>query len=284
MTSYTLVPIKSRPGAVFAIDTSDYDEYVTNMPNWYPSGSNGKYLSCDWKRPDGKVRPRINRLLLLGLDTDKTKVVDHINGDTLDNRRCNLRVISKSANVAHRANENKNNSSGVRGLHWCKTNKRWIVSIQHNEDTWWKKSFEDKDEAIKELNEKREEYEVEIGIKVSHVPERIPELIKSNEILDNWNKEHPGKISNKASKESREKYNERRRQVTAEKREKLKQELLNQEQTYDVITKLRRLEGDARRANSKHTGEKLSLEEKRQVINEGRRLKTTHTSQTPTGQ
>ena len=280
MSTYTLVPIKSRPGAVFAIDTDDYEKYVTNMPTWYPSGSNGKYLSCDWKWEGGEARPRINRLLLLGLDTDKTKVVDHINGDTLDNRRCNLRVISKGANVAHRAGNNKNNNSGIRGLHWCKTNKRWIASIQHNEDTWWKKSFEDKDEAIQELTEKRDEYENIMGIKVHSVPDRIPELVKSNEVLDNWNTEHPGKISNKASKESRETYNEKRRQLTAAKREKEKQELLKQPQTYDVITKLRRIEGDERRANSKYTGEKLSIEEKREVINEGRRIKHTFSKTT----
>lgn len=281
MTSYRLVPIKSRPGAFFAIDDTDYDTYVTNMPTWYPSGSNGKYLSCDWTHADGKSRPRINRLLLLGIDDDKKRVVDHINGDTLDNRRCNLRVMSKGANVAHRAGNNKNNQSGTRGVHWCQTNKRWIASIQHEEDTWWKKSFEDKDDAIREMTEKRREYEVIYGIYVSHIPDRIPELIKSNKILDEWNENHPGKTSNKASKESREQYNEKRRQLTAEKREKEKQELLSQPQTYDVITKLRRIEGDERKAISKFTGEKLSMEEKRKVINEGRRLKTTHASQTP---
>lgn len=282
MTSYTLVPIKSRLGAFFAIDTSDHDRFVTNMPTWYPSGSNGKYLSCDWKFDGGEARPRLNRLLLLGLNTDTKKVVDHINGDTLDNRRCNLRILSKGANVSHRAGMNKNNNSGIRGLHWCKTNKRWIASIQHDEDIWWKKSFEDKDDAIRELTEKRNEYENMFGLYVGNVPDRIPELVESNIIIDEWNKKHPGKTSNEASKEARDKYNEKRRLITAEKREKEKQELLKQPQTYDVITRLRRLEGDARRSNSKITGDKISTEEKRKVINEGRRLKTRQTSQNPT--
>jgi hypothetical protein len=185
--------------------------------------------------------------------------------------------MSKGANVAHRTGHNKNNNSGTRGLHWCGTNKRWIATIQHNEDTWWKKSFENKEEAIQELTEKRNEYEIMYGIYVSHIPERIPELIESNRILDEWNSQHAGKTSNKASKESRATYNEKRRQLTADKREKEKQELLKQPQTYDVITKLRRIEGDERRANSKYTGEKRTLEQKREVINEGRRLKTTLT-------
>lgn len=251
MTSYRLVPIKSRPGAFFAIDASDYDTYIAKMPCWYPSGSSGKYLSCDWKHSEGEARPRINRLLLLGLDPDTKKVVDHINGDTLDNRRCNLRIMSKGANVAHRAGNNKNNSSGMRGVFWCKTNKRWIANIQHEETTWWKKSFEDKEEAIQEMNEKRREYEIKYGIYVSHIPERIPELVRSNEILDEWNKAHPGKTSNAPTPETRGKYNEKRRLVTAAKREAAKKVLMDQPQTPEVIAQLKRIHADELRAESR---------------------------------
>lgn len=279
MQSHIIVPFKSKKlaGISFAIDAQDYDTYVKNMLSWFLSGAKNNYATCDWTScPGGRRKIRLHRFLLMGIDDDPLKVVDHINGDTLDNRRCNLRVLTKGANVAHRANLNSNNASGTRGLNWCITNKRWIARIQHNEDTWWKKSFTDKDEAVKELEEQRKVYNAIHGISDRHV-ERLPELEEPNrlmkELYENGTYTH-----NKASKESREKYNERRRQVTAEKREKSKQDLLNQEQTYDVITKLRRLEGDDRRAHSKFTGETMSIEEKRNVINEGRRLKTKQTS------
>jgi hypothetical protein len=284
-TDYVIVPFKSKKlqGISFAIDAQDYDTYVTKMPSWFLSGAKNNYATADWVNcPGGRRKIRLHRFLILGLDDDPTRVVDHINGDTLDNRRCNLRVLSKGANVAHRANLNSNNTSGTRGVYWCATNKRWIACIQHNEDVWWKKSFEDKEEAIREIEEQRKVYNATHGISDRHV-DRLPELEEPNRLMRELY-ENGSYVHNKRSDESREKYNERRRQATAEKREKLKQELLEQPQTYDVITKLRRLEGDERRANSKHTGEKLSMEEKRHVINEGRRLKTKHTSQTPTCQ
>lgn len=274
-TEHIIVPFRSKKlkDISFAIDAQDYDTYVKQFPSWFLSGAKNNYATADWTNcPGGRRKVRLHRLLLLGIDDDPNRVVDHINGDTLDNRRCNLRVLSKGANVAHRANLNTNNTSGVRGVYWCQTNKRWIARIQHNEDDWWKKSFEDKDEAIREITEQRAQYNVIHGISERHV-ERLPELVESNERMKALY-EGGTYVHNKRSDDSREQYNERRRQITAEKREKEKQELLNQPQTYDVITRLRRLEGDERRSNSRITGEKLSIEEKRTVINEGRRLKT----------
>lgn len=281
-TDYIIVPFKSKKlqGVSFAIDAQDYDTYVSKMPSWFLSGAKNNYATSDWTGcPGGRRKIRLHRFLILGVDDDPNRVVDHINGDTLDNRRCNLRVLTKGANVAHRANLNSNNLSGTRGVYWCGTNKRWIACIQHNEDVWWKKSFTDKDEAIKEIEEQRRVYNTIHGISERHV-ERLPELEEPNRIMKELY-ENGSYVHNRRSDDSREKYNERRRQITAEKREKEKQELLKQPQTYDVIKRLRRLEGDERRSNSKVTGEKLSMEEKRKVINEGRRLKTKQTSQTP---
>jgi len=276
-SDYIIVPFKSKKlkGISFAIDKRDYDEYVTKMPSWFLSGAKNNYATADWVHcPTGRRKVRLHRFILLGIDDDPNKVVDHINGDTLDNRRCNLRVLSKAANVAHRANLNKNNNSGTRGVYWCETNKRWIACIRHDEDVWWKKSFENKEEATREITEQRNMYNKIHGIHEIDI-ERLPELEEPNrlmkELYDNGNYTH-----NKRSSESQEKYNERRRQMTANKREKEREELLNQEQTYDVITKLRRLDGDELRAQSIHTGKKLSQEEKRKVINEGRRIKYAH--------
>lgn len=272
--SYVIVPFKSErlKGISFAIDKEDYG-LIDQLPNWYLSGAQNNYVTSDWRGcPTGRKKIRLHRLLLLGIDDgDPNRVVDHINGDTLDNRRCNLRVISKSVNVAHRANLNRNNNSGTRGLYWCKTSNRWIACIQHNEDTWWKKTFEDKDEAIREIEDKRKLYNALHGISDRHV-ERLSELEESNKLMKKLY-EQGTYVHNVRSEQSRADYNEKRRRQTAEKRKNLKEELLKQPQTYEVIMKLRRIEGDERRAHSKLTGEKISLEEKRKVINEGRRLK-----------
>ena len=41
--------------------------------------------------------------------------VDHINGDTLDDRKCNLRICTSSENAINRK-MNKNNTTGFRGV------------------------------------------------------------------------------------------------------------------------------------------------------------------------
>jgi hypothetical protein len=251
-SDHFIVPFKSKrlEGISFAIDAQDYDLYVGNMPSWFLSGSTNNYATADWiDCPGGRRKIRLHRYLILGLENNQNKVVDHINGDTLDNRRCNLRELTRGANVAHRANINSNNTSGVRGVCWCTTNKRWIACIQHKEDTWWKKSFEDKDEAIREIGEQRKVYNATHGIS-ERVVQRLPELVESNRLMKELY-ERGTYVNNVRSEQSKAEYNERRRRQHREKREKLKEELLNQTQTGEVIKKLRRIEADELRAQSR---------------------------------
>lgn len=71
---------------------------------WYV---NGGYLSS---LPGNK---RFHRLLLDAQDGD---IVDHINGDPLDNRASNLRICSHSENMRNRKTH-RNNSLGVKGVY-----------------------------------------------------------------------------------------------------------------------------------------------------------------------
>lgn len=52
---------------------------------------------------------------ILGLTKGDGKVVDHLNGDSLDNRRSNLQVVTNSINQQRRR-VNWNNRLGVRGV------------------------------------------------------------------------------------------------------------------------------------------------------------------------
>src|SRR5687767_14638664 len=52
------------------------------------------------------------------------EVVDHINGNTLDNRRSNLRVCSRKQN-ARNSRRPAHNRSGFKGVSWDKQTGRW---------------------------------------------------------------------------------------------------------------------------------------------------------------
>ncbi|MES2766489.1 MAG: HNH endonuclease, partial [Bacteroidota bacterium] len=57
--------------------------------------------------------------------------VDHINGDTLDNRRENLRLVTHQQNLFNqRAQEGC--SSKYRGVYKSSTTAGWTVQIKHN--------------------------------------------------------------------------------------------------------------------------------------------------------
>jgi len=60
--------------------------------------------------------------------------VDHINGDRLDNRRCNLRVVTPHQNGMNQG-KNSNNTSGFRGVYFYKSRKTkpWYASISSHE-------------------------------------------------------------------------------------------------------------------------------------------------------
>lgn len=61
----------------------------------------------------------------------KGELVDHINGNKLDNRRENLRIATRSQNNANTV-KRKDNTSGYRGVSKEHRGKRYRVQIQHN--------------------------------------------------------------------------------------------------------------------------------------------------------
>lgn|SRR3972149_1096163 len=57
---------------------------------------------------------------------------DHINRDKLDNRRCNLRSVSRSKNQFNRGKP-RNNTSGFIGVTWCRRDRNWQAQIKLNQ-------------------------------------------------------------------------------------------------------------------------------------------------------
>ena len=63
--------------------------------------------------------------------TPKGLETDHIDGDTLNNQKRNLRVCTKSQNQ-HNRKISSNNKSGFKGVSYNKKNKKWQADIQCN--------------------------------------------------------------------------------------------------------------------------------------------------------
>lgn len=83
----------------------------------------------------------------------KPMVLDHVNGDRLDNRMENLRPATIASN-GHNSKLKADNKSGVRGVCWCNTYEKWVVQLYANKKKISGR-FKDFDEAVKFANETR---------------------------------------------------------------------------------------------------------------------------------
>jgi HNH endonuclease len=110
--------------------------------------NNSRYVIRYW-RVGGKKKEfaYMHRVIAerMGLDLSGG-VVDHINGDTLDNRRENLRVVSRADSVRNQSGTSKANSSGTPGVSFAAN--RWCAGIG-NGNKWVNLGrFKTKEEAV----------------------------------------------------------------------------------------------------------------------------------------
>lgn len=73
--------------------------------------------------------------------------VDHINGNSLDNRRSNLRACTHAQNMQN-MKLSKSNKSGYRGVYWDKQCGKWRSRFSANGKMVEVGTFHDKYEAV----------------------------------------------------------------------------------------------------------------------------------------
>lgn len=97
--------LKLTKGMVTLVDDEDY-ELVSNH-KWQVSqeGRNGqKWYAIRWSKVsehgkgNRRFKIRLHRVLM-GLTRRDTEVVDHLNGDSLDNQKANLEVVTQEENM-----------------------------------------------------------------------------------------------------------------------------------------------------------------------------------------
>jgi hypothetical protein len=96
----------------------------------------------------------LHRLLM---DDPEGMVIDHINHNGLDNRKCNLRICTNQENICN-CEIPKNNKSGCKGVYWAKDKQKWTVQITINNKTKYIGRYENLEDAIKARQEASKKY------------------------------------------------------------------------------------------------------------------------------
>jgi hypothetical protein len=147
--SMPIIPLTR--GQVAIVDDEDLD--CVSRFSWqaYPKerGNRTYYYAKARLLIDG--RKRLVSMQRFLMDYPQGLVVDHKNHDTLDNRRSNLRVCTRSQNQGNALKRPGTRFKGVSREH---TSKRWKAVIQCENRTYRIGTFEREDEAASAYNKK----------------------------------------------------------------------------------------------------------------------------------
>jgi hypothetical protein len=137
-------------GLFALIDDEDYA--LLSQYNWFVINNNGKLYAYRLQYVDGKrTKVYMHKAILPPIDA---RILDHINGNGLDNRRANLRHASVSQNAQNQGKQTRNGlaASQYKGVMRHHTGK-WRVAIKAKERRIHLGVFADEKDAARAYND-----------------------------------------------------------------------------------------------------------------------------------
>jgi len=116
--------IELTRGQVALVDDEDFEEL--NRYQWYAQNKGNRFYARGTTKRPNSISISMHRSIM---DTPEGLQTDHINGDGLDNRKSNLRVVTCRQNLQNR---HTTQSSIYQGVNWDKRYKKWNSSISIN--------------------------------------------------------------------------------------------------------------------------------------------------------
>jgi len=146
-------------GKVAIVDDSDF-EYL-NQFKWHVNKQGNTYYVIRYKRTSLKKRvyESMHRLIM---KPDKGFVIDHLDGNGLNNQRNNIRICTVSQNSMNR-NKTVKNKSGFKGVIWWERNSTWKAEIRLNKKKIYLGYYENIIDAARAYNAAAQKYHGEFA-------------------------------------------------------------------------------------------------------------------------
>lgn len=123
------IPFRNRQGEVRGYALVDPEDFEwASQYKWY--AINGEYAARHHFDEHRNHTVLLLHREILGLEKGDKRVGDHINRNTLDDRRSNLRILPHNGFNAHNRSSYRNTSSRYRGVSWNKEINKWTSCLQ----------------------------------------------------------------------------------------------------------------------------------------------------------
>lgn len=116
------------------VDDEDYEMLMKYKWHYSEYGDGKGYAKTNNRNKKGE--PALLRMHRLVMKAKSTQKVDHINMNTLDNRKSNLRFVTQSQNMIN-ARIRKNNTSGYKGVCFLKREQKWRANTWKDGKQIW---------------------------------------------------------------------------------------------------------------------------------------------------
>lgn len=167
---YPFRRIRLTQGKYAIVDPEDYERL--NRHKWYAvKYRQGFYAVRSVTVGKKKGHVHMHREII---NAEAGKLCDHINHNGLDNRKANLRQVSRVENVWNSRKRKGRSSSKYKGVSWFKRKKKWQARIQANGRNIFIGSYKNEIAAARAYDEAAKKYHGQFAVLNFKSPPKNP--------------------------------------------------------------------------------------------------------------